>query len=42
MKPLLIPLLAGIALLLVATGCSSGVAVGTRHHHVAVGGSIGR
>ena len=28
--------------LLLVTGCSSGVRVGTRHHHVAVGGSIGR
>ena len=38
MKTSLTIVLAALALIF-ASACSSGVRVGTRHHHVAVGGS---
>jgi outer membrane murein-binding lipoprotein Lpp len=40
MKNLLLILIATCALVLVS-GCSSSAKVGTKHHHVSVGGSVG-
>jgi hypothetical protein len=40
MKTPVVILLAALALVFV-TACSSGVRVGTKHHHVSVGGSAG-
>jgi uncharacterized lipoprotein len=41
MKTMLLSVVAVLAVSLLSA-CSSGVTVGTRHHHVSVGGEIGR